>query len=141
MQLFSKILKIQLTIKPGHNPNFHFYRQDILSTLCAKDRRGSSFGGRKNGHRRGMGVIISSPQPSRSDWQSDLQRIGTAHAGAPRKVRFHLYRKGTRYNSIRFFQLCAKTPQTGLDLPQKHLDFVGKINTASIPTRYPDDLQ
>jgi HEPN domain-containing protein len=28
-----------------------------------------------------------------------------------------------------------------LDLPEEHLDFVGKINTASIPTRYPDDLQ
>ena len=28
-----------------------------------------------------------------------------------------------------------------LELPEKHLDFVGKINTASIPTRYPDDLQ
>jgi HEPN domain-containing protein len=28
-----------------------------------------------------------------------------------------------------------------IDLPQGHLDFIGKINTASIPTRYPDDLQ
>ena len=28
-----------------------------------------------------------------------------------------------------------------LELPEKHLDFIGKINTASIPTRYPDDLQ
>lgn len=28
-----------------------------------------------------------------------------------------------------------------LELPEKHLDFVGNINTASIPTRYPDDLQ
>ena len=29
----------------------------------------------------------------------------------------------------------------GLELPGTHLDFIGKINTASIPTRYPDDLQ
>jgi HEPN domain-containing protein len=29
----------------------------------------------------------------------------------------------------------------GLNIPQSYLDFVGKINTASIPTRYPDDLQ
>ncbi|GAB4454839.1 MAG: HEPN domain-containing protein [Anaerolineales bacterium] len=28
-----------------------------------------------------------------------------------------------------------------LKLPEPYLDFVGKINTASIPTRYPDDLQ
>lgn len=28
-----------------------------------------------------------------------------------------------------------------LELPVTYLDFVGKINTASIPTRYPDDLQ
>jgi HEPN domain-containing protein len=28
-----------------------------------------------------------------------------------------------------------------LELPERYLDFVGKINTASIPTRYPDDLQ
>ena len=28
-----------------------------------------------------------------------------------------------------------------LELPESHLDFIGKINTASIPTRYPDDLQ
>jgi HEPN domain-containing protein len=28
-----------------------------------------------------------------------------------------------------------------LDLPQPYLDFVGIINNASIPTRYPEDLQ
>src|SRR4030065_285455 len=28
-----------------------------------------------------------------------------------------------------------------LELPELYLDFIGKINTASIPTRYPDDLQ
>ena len=31
--------------------------------------------------------------------------------------------------------------KAGLDVPQPFLDFIGKINTASIPTRYPDDLQ
>ena len=31
--------------------------------------------------------------------------------------------------------------KAGLDVPQSYLDFIGKINTASIPTRYPDDLQ
>lgn len=28
-----------------------------------------------------------------------------------------------------------------LELPQKYLDFIGKINSASIPTRYPEDLE
>jgi HEPN domain-containing protein len=28
-----------------------------------------------------------------------------------------------------------------IKLPGDYLDFIGKINTASIPTRYPDDLQ
>lgn len=28
-----------------------------------------------------------------------------------------------------------------LEIPDNYLDFIGKINTASIPTRYPDDLQ
>ena len=31
--------------------------------------------------------------------------------------------------------------KSGLSLPQSHLEFIGKINNASIPTRYPDDLQ
>ena len=30
---------------------------------------------------------------------------------------------------------------SGLELSESYLDFIGKINTASIPTRYPDDLQ
>jgi len=29
----------------------------------------------------------------------------------------------------------------GLEIPQPYLEFIGKINTASIPTRYPEDLQ
>jgi HEPN domain-containing protein len=28
-----------------------------------------------------------------------------------------------------------------LDMPQDHIEFVGLINNASIPTRYPEDLQ
>jgi HEPN domain-containing protein len=29
----------------------------------------------------------------------------------------------------------------GLELPQECLEFIGKINSASIPTRYPEDLR
>ncbi len=28
-----------------------------------------------------------------------------------------------------------------LEIPQEMLEFIGKINTASVPTRYPEDLQ
>jgi HEPN domain-containing protein len=31
--------------------------------------------------------------------------------------------------------------KNGLELPQSHLEFIGKINNASVPTRYPEDLQ
>lgn len=31
--------------------------------------------------------------------------------------------------------------KSGMEIPQEMLEFVGKINTASIPTRYPEDLQ
>jgi HEPN domain-containing protein len=42
---------------------------------------------------------------------------------------------------IKTHDLIYLVKKSELDLPEKHLDFVGKINTASIPTRYPDDLQ
>jgi HEPN domain-containing protein len=31
--------------------------------------------------------------------------------------------------------------KSDIKIPQAHLEFIGKINTASIPTRYPEDLQ
>jgi len=31
--------------------------------------------------------------------------------------------------------------KSGLVLPQTYLEFIGKINNASVPTRYPEDLQ
>jgi len=31
--------------------------------------------------------------------------------------------------------------KSGLTLPESHLEFLGKINNASIPTRYPEGLQ
>ncbi|MBN2148095.1 MAG: HEPN domain-containing protein [Anaerolineales bacterium] len=37
--------------------------------------------------------------------------------------------------------LISLVKKCGLELPQDLLEFIGKINTASIPTRYPEDLQ
>jgi len=42
---------------------------------------------------------------------------------------------------IKTHDLIYLVKKSGLDLPENYLDFIGKINTASIPTRYPDDLQ
>lgn len=42
---------------------------------------------------------------------------------------------------IKTHDLIYLVKTSGLQLPETFLDFIGKINTASIPTRYPDDLQ
>lgn len=42
---------------------------------------------------------------------------------------------------IKTHDLIYLVKKSGLKLLEHHLDFVGKINTSSIPTRYPDDLQ
>jgi HEPN domain-containing protein len=42
---------------------------------------------------------------------------------------------------IKTHDLIYLVKKAGLELPGDHLDFIGKINTASIPTRYPEDLQ
>ncbi len=42
---------------------------------------------------------------------------------------------------IKTHDLIYLVKTSGLQLSEKFLDFIGKINTASIPTRYPDDLQ
>lgn len=42
---------------------------------------------------------------------------------------------------IKTHDLIYLVKKSELKLPEEYLDFVGKINTASIPTRYPDDLQ
>lgn len=31
--------------------------------------------------------------------------------------------------------------KSGMELPQDYLEFIGKVNSASIPTRYPEDLE
>jgi HEPN domain-containing protein len=42
---------------------------------------------------------------------------------------------------IKTHDLIYLVKKCDLELPEKYLDFIGKINTGSIPTRYPDDLQ
>ena len=42
---------------------------------------------------------------------------------------------------VKTHDLIYLVKKCSLELPQEHLEFIGKINTASIPTRYPEDLQ
>ena len=42
---------------------------------------------------------------------------------------------------VKTHDLIYLVKKCNLELSQKHLEFIGKINTASIPTRYPEDLQ
>lgn len=47
----------------------------------------------------------------------------------------------TQTAPIKTHDLIYLVKKGDLVLPEKYLDFIGKINTASIPTRYPEDLQ
>ena len=40
----------------------------------------------------------------------------------------------------RTHDLIFLTRTGGVSVPQEHMDFIGRINAASIPTRYPEDL-
>ena len=42
---------------------------------------------------------------------------------------------------IKTHDLIYLVKKCGMAVSEDHLDFIGKVNTASIPTRYPDDLQ
>ena len=41
---------------------------------------------------------------------------------------------------VKTHDLIYLVKKSTIDLPEAFLDFIGKINTASIPTRYPEDL-
>jgi HEPN domain-containing protein len=49
--------------------------------------------------------------------------------------------EATQTLPIKTHDLIYLVKKCELEVPQKYLDFIGKINTASIPTRYPEDLQ
>ncbi|NCP16713.1 HEPN domain-containing protein [bacterium] len=42
---------------------------------------------------------------------------------------------------VKTHDLIYLVKKCSLELSREHLEFIGKINTASIPTRYPEDLQ
>jgi HEPN domain-containing protein len=42
---------------------------------------------------------------------------------------------------VKTHDLIYLVKKSELEMPQEYLEFIGKINTSSIPTRYPEDLQ
>jgi len=69
-----------------------------------------------------------------------LYVIFMCHLGLEKMLKAHVT-EVTQSIPIKTHDLIYLVKKCGLNLPQDHLDFVGKINTASILTRYPDDLQ
>jgi HEPN domain-containing protein len=47
----------------------------------------------------------------------------------------------TQNSPVKTHDLIYLVKKSAIELPGPFLDFIGKINTASIPTRYPEDLQ
>jgi len=69
-----------------------------------------------------------------------LYVIFLCHLSLEKMLKAHVA-EVTQTLPIKTHDLIYLVKKCGLELPKTYLDFIGKINTASIPTRYPDDLQ
>jgi HEPN domain-containing protein len=69
-----------------------------------------------------------------------LYVIFLCHLALEKMLKAHVA-EVTQSVPIKSHDLIYFVKASGLVLSKEHLDFIGKINTASIPTRYPDDLQ
>ncbi|MCK6567556.1 MAG: DNA-binding protein [Chloroflexi bacterium] len=69
-----------------------------------------------------------------------LYAIFLCHLALEKMLKAHVA-EATQSLPIKTHDLIYLVKTSGLELQEDHLDFIGKINTASIPTRYPDDLE
>jgi HEPN domain-containing protein len=69
-----------------------------------------------------------------------LYVVFMSHLALEKMLKAHVT-EATQAIPAKSHDLIYLVKKAGLDVPQPHLDFIGKINTASIPTRYPEDLQ
>jgi HEPN domain-containing protein len=69
-----------------------------------------------------------------------LYVIFLSHLALEKLLKAHVT-EATQNIPVKTHDLIYLVKKCGLEIPEKYLDFIGKINTASIPTRYPDDLQ
>jgi HEPN domain-containing protein len=69
-----------------------------------------------------------------------LYVIFLCHLALEKVLKAHVV-EATQSTPAKSHDLIYLVKKSGLSLPQPYLEFVGKINNASIPTRYPDDLK
>jgi HEPN domain-containing protein len=69
-----------------------------------------------------------------------LYVVFLCHLALEKTLKAHVTEK-TQTVPFKTHDLIYLVKKSELELSEDHLDFIGKINTASIPTRYPDDLQ
>lgn len=69
-----------------------------------------------------------------------LYVIFMCHLALEKMLKAHVT-EVTQEMPVKTHDLIYLVRKAGLNLPPEHLDFVGQINNASIPTRYPEDLQ
>jgi HEPN domain-containing protein len=69
-----------------------------------------------------------------------LYVVFMCHLSLEKMLKAHVT-EATQSVPLKSHDLIYLFKKSGLALPANHIDFIGKINNASIPTRYPDDLQ
>ncbi len=62
------------------------------------------------------------------------------HLAIEKMLRAHVT-ETTQTTPVKTHDLIYLVKKSAIDLPDAYLDFVGKINTASVPTCYPEDLR
>jgi len=69
-----------------------------------------------------------------------LYVIFLCHLALEKMLKAHVT-EATQAIPVKTHDLIYLVKKSTIELPGPFLDFIGKINTASIPTRYPEDLQ
>jgi HEPN domain-containing protein len=69
-----------------------------------------------------------------------LYVVFMCHLALEKMLKAHVT-ETTQSIPVKTHDLIYLIKKSQLELPQEHLEFIGKINSASIPTRYPEDLQ
>lgn len=69
-----------------------------------------------------------------------LYVVFLCHLALEKMLKAHVVEKTNEYPP-KTHDLILLLRKSGLKLPQELLEFIGKLNTASVLTRYPEDLQ
>lgn len=69
-----------------------------------------------------------------------LYVVFLCHLALEKMLKAHVT-ETTQTAPVKTHDLIYLVKKSTIELPDAYLDFVGKINTASVPIRYPEDLQ